>query len=499
MRIDGTNWGRTGLAIALAALVVTGVSLTTWYLVSEADCSVEGGHILSLSDSNIRVRCLSPDVTLHLDGFAGTVEFTNCFQDAQVQGCDAEIVRNGTRVSLSVSDDTEELRLTVPDKVSFKFAVLGDSQGKNDTLAQILESLDGIDFIIHCGDLTPSGADSEFKAVEEALNASGIPVFATPGNHDARLGELGAYVNRFGPAEYAFTYSGLRFVFMDSSDLSITDEELERAKEAFGDAQTKIMVTHVPSYDPFGSNHTLDAASCDRVQAFALDNGLAGVYSGHVHAFYILEVEGTEFLISGGAGGTLVDGVHHHVVATAGGPDLSYEKVDLVNEWEQSLYVTLRGRGGEVLNLTFSQLMDMDALSAYTSYENQYGNVGGQGTYSGPSVASLVDLVGGMEDGDVLRVVAGDGYDEEFGYLNVCPGDDWLSLQGTMILAMEYEGIAAPDWDDGPRLAFLAPDWLYSNSDCEATSYEDQGFYVYPSAGARWVRWVASIVVEAGA
>lgn len=498
MRIEGTNRGRAGLAIALAALAVTGVFLTTWYIVGEGDCSVEGGYILNLSDDSVTVRCLSPDVTLQLDGFEGRVEFTNCFPDAQVEGSDGEITRNGTRILLSVSDDSEDLRLTVPEKASFKFAVLGDSQGKNDILAQILDSLDGCDFVIHCGDLTPSGADSEFEAVEETLNASGVPVFTTPGNHDARLGDLGAYVSRFGPADYAFTYSGVGFAFVDSSDLSVTEAELERARTGLGDAATKIMVMHAPSYDPFGANHTLDAASCDRVQAFALDNGLAGVYSGHIHAFHILEVEGTEFLISGGAGATLVDGVHHHVVVTAGGPDLTYERIDLVNEWEQSAYVTVKGRGGEIVNLTLSQLMGMDVLTAHASYENLYGNIGGQGTYSGPSVASLVDLVGGMMEGDFLRVVASDGYSEQFGFLNVYPGDDWLVLQGTMIVATEFEGVAVPDWEDGPRLAFLAPDGLYSNSDCEATSYEDQGYFLYPSAGARWVRWVASIVVEAG-
>ena len=189
----------------LAALAVTGVFLTTWYIVGEGDCSVEGGYILNLSDDSVTVRCLSPDVTLQLDGFEGRVEFTNCFPDAQVEGFDGDIARNGTRMSLSVSDDSEDLRLTVPEKASFKFAVLGDSQGKNDILAQILDSLDGCDFVIHCGDLTPSGADSEFEAVEETLNSSGVPVFTTPGNHDARLGDLGAYVSRFGPADYGFT------------------------------------------------------------------------------------------------------------------------------------------------------------------------------------------------------------------------------------------------------------------------------------------------------
>ncbi len=108
------------------------------------------------------------------------------------------------------------------------------------------------------------------------------------------------------------------------------------------------------------------------------------------------------------------------------------------------------------------------------------------------------DVASALEEGDILRVVGSDGYDEEFGYLNVYPDDDWLALQGEMILAMEYEGAVVPDWDDGPRLVFLAPDGLYSNSDCEATSYEDQGYHLYPSAGARWVRLVVSIVVEAG-
>lgn len=499
MRIMGTNGGRAGLAIAIAALAVTGISLTTWYLVRGEGLSVEGGCILGEDSASITVRCLSPDVSLHLDGFTGQVEFTNCFPDAQIIGYDGDVDRNGTRITLSVSEDTTELRLAVPEKESFKFAVLGDSQGKNDVLEQMLESLEDCDFVIHCGDLTPSGADAESDAVEETLTASRVPVFTTPGNHDSRLGDIHAYESRFGPASYAFTYSGVRFVFVDSSDQSISEDELERAEEAFGDAQTKVMVTHVPSYDPFGFNHTLDSQSCERVQSFALDNGLAAVYSGHVHAYYLLEVENTDFLITGGAGGTLVDGVHHHVVVTVEGSSMSYEKVDLATDWTKSQHVRLMGREGQVLNLTFDQLTALDHVSTYSSYENLYNNIRGAGVYSGPSVAALMDLVGGMEEGDILRVVSGDGYTQEFGYLNVYPDDEWLALQGVMVLAMEYGGVTAPEWPEAPRLAFLAPDGVYSNSDCEATSYEGQGYNLYPSAGARWVSNVASFTVEAGA
>ncbi|MBN1677549.1 MAG: metallophosphoesterase [Candidatus Thermoplasmatota archaeon] len=499
MRIMGANKGRTGLAITIAALVVTGVSLTAWHLVSENDISVEGGYILHQDSECVKVRCLSPDVSLHLEKFTGQVELVNCFPDTQIQGYEGDVERNGARMTIHISEDVEELRLTVPEKQSFRFAVLGDSQGKNDILAQILDSLDGCEFVIHCGDLTPSGADSEFAAVEETLNASRVPVFTTPGNHDARLGDLRAYESRFGPANYAFTYSGLRFVFVDSSDQSITEQELKLAREDFGDANKKIMVTHVPSYDPFGSNHTLDELSCERVQSFAMENELSAVYTGHVHAFHILEVEGTDFMITGGAGGALVDGVHHHVVVTADDLGLSHEKVDLTVDWTRSPHLSLMGRNGQVLNLTFDQLAGMELMTAYSSFENQFNNIRGAGVYSGPSVASLIELVGGMEDGDTLTVVSSDGYSQEFGYLNVHASEEWLAIQGTMILAMEYEGAAAPEWEEGPRLAFLAPDGLYSNSDCEATSYEGQGYYLYPSAGARWVSCVASFTVEAGA
>lgn len=488
----------TGLVIAVAAMVVAGVSLTTWYILDDSEVRVDGGVILKEGADTLVVRCLSSEVRLSLEEFSGRVEFTNCFRDAQVQGYQGDVLRNGTRISLTVSNDIEELRLTVPEKQSFKFAVLGDSQGKNDVLEQMLDALDDCEFVIHCGDLTPSAAESEFMVVERTLNASTVPVFTTPGNHDARLGGLDGYESRFGPANYAFTYSGIAFAFVDSSDQSISEDELEFAEKAFGDAQTKILVTHVPSYDPFGSNHTLDTASCDRVQSFALDKGLEAVYTGHVHAYYMLEVEGTGFLITGGAGGTLVDGVHHHMVVTVDEHNLSYEKVDLVTEWTPTGQVSLTGRAGQLLNLTFEEITAMDTITAHSSYENLYGNIGGAGTYSGPPVASLIDLIGGMEEGDILRVTASDGYVQEFGYLNVYASTEWLALQGTMILALECESEIVPDWAGGPRIAFLSPDGVYSNSDCEATSYAGQGYHEYPSAGARWVSYVTSMTVEVG-
>ncbi len=311
------------------------LSLTIYFqFTTDSGCTVEGAALIEETEDTLNVRCLSPEVRVSLNGFSGRVEFTNCFKGAELEGFTGETVRENATLTVEVARGTDELRLVAPQTEAFRFAVLGDSQGHNDMLSQILASAQDCEFVIHCGDLTPSSSDSEFAALMETLNASDIPVMTTPGNHDAREGDLEGYTSRLGSAAYAFTYSGITFAFVDSSDLNISEEEIAWLREAFDGADRKVIVTHGTSYDPFTVNHTLDPASCDRLQQFAIEERVIAVFSGHVHAYYLLTVEGTDFMITGGAGGSLSDGVHHHVeVSTGDGTDgFAYEKVDLVAE-----------------------------------------------------------------------------------------------------------------------------------------------------------------------
>ena len=64
-----------------------------------------------------------------------------------------------------------------------------------------------------------------------------------------------------------------------------------------------------------------------------------------------------------------------------------------------------------------------------------------------------------------------------------------------MLIAFAMDSEFLPDWEDGPKLIMLASDGLYNNSDCEATSYDGQGYDIYASAGARWVKNAATIQV----
>jgi predicted phosphodiesterase len=493
--------GRFSLAIVVTAVAVVVLSLTTYvYVSNDSDASVKGGVVIRETDDQLTIRCLSPEVVVRLNGFHGLVEFMNCFRDAQVHGLDGAVTSHNATLIGHVAEGTRELSLVAPQKSSFKFAVMGDSQGKNDMLAQIIASADDCEFMLHCGDITPSSRSSEFAAASEAINASDVPIMITPGNHDAREGNRTEYIEWFGPTEYSFTYSGITFAFVDSSDLAISEQEIEWLRTAFGGADRKVIVTHATSYDPFTGNHTLDPSSCDRLQRFASEEGVTAVFSGHVHAYYLLTVDGTDFMITGGAGGTLTSGVHHYVEASvsAGNPRFSYQKIDITTEVSQLPYVSLKGRAGQTMNITFEELGAMQTVTGGSSYENLYGNVNANGTYSGPRISALLDLVGGMVDGDTLRISSSDGYSQEFGFLNAYPDSEWLGIQGDMVLAIAYNNQAVSGWAEGPRVAFIPADGLYSNLDCEQTSYPGQGWSEYPSAGARWVKNVSTIEVVSG-
>ena len=304
------------------------------------------------------------------------------------------------------------------------------------------------------------------------------------------------YTSRFGPTQYSFSYGGVTFAVMDSSDLNVTESQIDWMRDVFPDDGKTVIMTHAPCYDPFGDDHTLFPASCQRVLEFAESDDIDAVLTGHIHAFNHTVIGGTDFVITGGAGATLTDGEHHYVnVTVSGSTGFAFEKHDVIVEMTPPPHVSVVGRDGSIQNITFEELAALPVLEGFSSFENFFGNIGGEGYYEGTALSTLVDLVGGMQEGDTLRVTATDGYYEDFGYLNVYPDSTWLELQGPMILAMALNNVSVPDWLDGPKLVMMAPDGLYSNEDCEATSYEGQGYFEYPSAGGRWVKCVSTIQV----
>ncbi len=488
----------------IKTLVVTVIllSLFTVGCTEEPNYALEvsGGILLEESDDKILIRSISPDTEIAVQGFQGTIEVTNSHLDSVVKGVD-RYDRDATFINIDIEDRSERtITIDTPEKAEFQFAVIGDTQGMNHIFQDAVDDMKDIEFLLHTGDLTPHSRQDEYDAVMEVIDEAGFPVYTTIGNHDNRFDGTEIYESFLAPTEYSFVYSNYNFIFLDTSELSLTEEQIDWIDTQLLEDKQNVIVTHSPYYDPFGGDHTLDPESDEMLEQYLSEGKIDVFMAGHIHAYHEDVSHGMQRLITGGGGGSLVAGVHHYTHVTADSTGLSFEKVPIETP-EQNIFEISVERGEEKENITYErllQIMKQEGVSGISSFQNQFGNQRGEAYYSGVKISTMIEKVGGMDEDDILVIESIDGHTQEFGYLNVYPDEYFLSEQGEFILALTYNNQTINEWNDGPRAAFMPDDGYYTNNNCENTSYEGQGWNLYESAGARWVKYVKSIMVVEG-
>jgi hypothetical protein len=148
--------------------------------------------------------------------------------------------------------------------------------------------------------------------------------------------------------------------------------------------------------------------------------------------------------------------------------------------------------GDNTFNLNYSTLLTLTPIEGSSSFQNRFGNWRGTGTYIGAPLSAIVELVGGMDSNDLIRVNATDGYYQYYTYDNLYPAISFSTLQGNLVLAYSYNETTPTAWADGPQTAFIPADEAFSNDDANQTTHPA---FFFGSAGARWVRNVDSIEV----
>lgn len=381
------------------------------------------------------------------------------------------------------------------------FAVVGDSQGRSFVWENVIDAINTAspEFLLHCGDMVASGTRVQYEDFASQTNKLKMPWYPVLGNHDIRGDGLSLFTELTGKGRYySFLEKGHKFIALDSSQGFIDDLQMSWLMEQLQWNGPKFVFMHIPLFDPLPEvEHSFtDRDQANKLKELFAAKDVKAVFNGHVHIFDLKEDDGVLYVTSGGAGALLYappeeGGFHHYTLVQVDRDSIKVKAVQVDVEFEEPRIKIISQEGEK--EFTLGELSLLPSLEANSSFENQFGNLRGQGLYVGVPVSTLLSYVGGIRPDQTLIITCSDGYSQEFSYDNVYPSPEWAEIQGTMLVAYEKDGAVPPDWQEGPRLIFAPPDGIYSNDDCALTSSPGQGWNVYKSAGGRWARFVSKI------
>ncbi len=512
------------LAILVIVLIAgAGQLRPEFYVSTGVEIEVEGGFVLEHAEG-IVVRATAPEMSIALtpdDMWTGEILVENINAlNYSITGPDGMNVvhhsNNTLLLSLSIEDNS--IITISPEECcgtneGFTFYAMGDTHSYTAPLEAMLADAEiaGASFTLHLGDITSAGYPEQYDDILETTEGYSVPIFTTPGNHDARS-PLSYYTDNIAPLNYYFEYQGYRFVSFYTQEDGMNEESWTWLEDVLSEDSScgsgqcdagleggTIVFTHIPAIDVAGINHSfLDPADGERFHQLMKDNEVDLVLSGHAHLYNDLTLDGVRYVTSGGGGGTLYasaaeGGVYHYTIVTVNGSGISVEPVQVPGPERRTDELTIKGPD-EVKALDLAELEQMPLVTGDSSFENQYGNVKGEGYYLGVSLEDLVDLVGGLDADGYVRVVSSDGYYTDLGYANIYPDQNYSSLQGALVIAFSMDNETVPGWSKGMLLVATAPDGLFSIQDAIDTTPPE--FDEPVSGGARWVRNVEYIEVH---
>lgn len=152
---------------------------------------------------------------------------------------------------------------------TIRFAVAGDTQGWYDDTRDFVHDVnrrDGIDFMVHVGDLTNYGTVNEFQWQRDILDKLRVPYVCVIGNHDCLGTGEDAYKAIYGATNYQFIAARVKFLMLNTNALEydygeaipnfnfIANAATDRADEF---DRTVVVMHAAPFSDVFNNNVAL--------------------------------------------------------------------------------------------------------------------------------------------------------------------------------------------------------------------------------------------------
>lgn len=185
-----------------------------------------------------------------------------------------------------------------PEKRGVTFAVFGDFRMQLDPFREMMAKIRAArpDFMLNVGDMSAVLSTQHFNWMAEHMKreAGGIPVYATPGNHDRKKEspyDNGRHFYRevFGPSRYWFGYGNILFVSLDTADRELPEAQIEWLDSLLEQLRSRfdhlVIFTHVPPIDPrpVKEKRGLPAVQAARLEAVLKKHRVSAFFAGHQH------------------------------------------------------------------------------------------------------------------------------------------------------------------------------------------------------------------------
>lgn len=228
----------------------------------------------------------------------------------------------------------------------FSFGVVSDLHvgGANtDRLQRIIQKAqtNGDSFLVFPGDLADDGLEADFLAIQSTMNASAFNQKYLPviGNHDIFKSGWTYFKTIFGASHYVYSNGNVKFIVLDTADGTLGEDQFNWLENELktNTFPVTFLVSHylpiVPGREITDQNwlKLSNETECQRLMGMAKRYGVKAWLGGHYHSYIARNIEGVDYVVTGGGGGRRMAPVKKffYVRVLVQGSTLNYQMIEV--------------------------------------------------------------------------------------------------------------------------------------------------------------------------
>jgi len=220
--------------------------------------------------------------------------FASCDEMTEFSPYDANTSQRNQNAE-NISKIQEELQ----NSDSLVFIAISDTHSDYSDLraaVKAINEMEGISFVVVCGDITDWGLSKEFEDYFGLINRLNIPSVTMIGNHDYLSNGKLIFNKLFGPTNFSFDVGNYRMVMFDNVVWENGNQEPDfdwfKEKLDTPEGMTSIACFHIHPWDP-----QLDNGYADRMREIIENKPVTLSLFGHGHGYKTEEVNNRKYLM----------------------------------------------------------------------------------------------------------------------------------------------------------------------------------------------------------